>query len=146
MSDIFREEALAELSNRGGPGDVSRVTPRWLVWAFALLLVLVGVGTAAALMINVPEEAHGTAVLGSDGLSVRAVLPIAFRGDVRPDSTMQLRFGDTSLTVRIMTVRVRAERLVAEGRLVAPLADTVPRIGSASVRVDTGTLVDLLGG
>jgi len=65
---------------------------------------------------------------------------------VQTDSTMQLQFGDTRLTVRITTVRVRAERLVAESRLVSPLPDTVPRTGSASARVDSGTLFDLLGG
>jgi hypothetical protein len=146
VSDIFREEALAELSSRGGPGDVLRVTPRWLVWGFALLLLLLGVGVAAAFTIHVPEEAHGTALLGSDGLSVRAVLPLAFRGDVRTDSAIELQFGDTRLTARITTVRVRAGRLVAESRLDAPLADTVPRTGSATARIDSRTLFDLLGG
>jgi hypothetical protein len=146
VSDIFRGEALAELSSRGGPGDVLRVGPRWLVWGFALLLVLFGVGAAAAFTIHVPEEAHGTALLGSDGRSVSAVLPLAFRGDVQTDSTMQLQFGDTRLTARITTVRVRAGRLVAESRLISPLPDTVPRTGSASTRIGSRTLFDLLGG
>lgn len=146
MSDIFREEALAELSSRGGPGDVLRVGPRWLVWGFVLLLVLFGVGAAAAFTIHVPEEAHGTALLGSDGRSVSAVLPLAFRGDVQTDSTMQLQFGDTRLTARITTVRVRAGRLVAESRLISPLPDTVPRTGSATTRIGSMTLFDLLGG
>jgi hypothetical protein len=146
VSDIFREEALAELSSRGGPGDVLRVGPRWLVWGFVLLLVLFGVGAAAAFTIHVPEEAHGTALLGSNGRSVSAVLPLAFRGDVQTDSTMQLQFGDTRLTARITTVRVRAGRLVAESRLISPLPDTVPRTGSATTRIGSMTLFDLLGG
>jgi hypothetical protein len=146
MSDIFRDEALAELSSRGGPGDVLRVAPRWLVWSFALLLVLVGLGAAVALTIHIPEEARGTAFLGSDGRSVKAILPLAFRGDVRADSTMQLQFGGTVLTARIADVRVDEERLVAEGRLVSPLPDAVPRTGSASTRIDSVTLFDLLGG
>jgi hypothetical protein len=146
VNDIFREEALAELSSRGGPGDVLRVGPRWLVWGFALLLVLGGVGAAAAFTIHLPEEAHGTALLDSDGRSVRAVLPLAFRDDVQTDSTMQLQFGDTRLTARITTVRVRGERLVAKSRLASPLPDTVPRTGSASARIDNETLFDLLAG
>jgi hypothetical protein len=146
VSDIFREEALAELSSRGGPGDVLRVGPRWLVWGFGLLLVLFGVGAAAAFTIHVPEEAHGTALLGSDGRSVSVFLPLAFRGDVQTDSTMQLQFGDTRLTARITTVRVRAGRLVAESLLISPLPDTVPRTGSASTRIGNRTFFDLLGG
>jgi hypothetical protein len=146
IEQLFREEALAELRSRGGPGDVLRVVPRWLVWGFALLLVLVGVGAAAAFTIHVREEAHGTALLGSDGRSVSAILPLGFRGDVQPGTTMRLQFGATRLTARITTVRVRPEGLVAESRLVSPLPDTVPRIGSASARVDSGTLFDLLGG
>lgn len=146
MSDIFREEALAELRSRGGPGDVLRVAPRWLVWSFALLLVLVGVGVAAAFTIHVREEAHGTALLGSDGRSVRAVLPLAFRGDVQPETTMRLQFGATRRTARITSVRVRPDGLVAESRLVSRLPDTVPRTGRASARVGSRTFFDLLRG
>jgi hypothetical protein len=146
MSDIFREEALAELRSRGGPGDVLRVAPRWLVWSFALLLVLVGVGVAAVFTIHIREEAHGTALLGSDGRSVRAVLPLAFRGDVQPGTTMHLQFGVMRRTARITTVRVQSDGLVAEIRLASRLPDTVPRTGRASARVGSETLFDLLGG
>lgn len=146
MSDIFREEALAELRSRGGPGDVLRVAPRWLVWSFALLLVLVGVGAAAVFTIPVREEAEGTAVVGSDGRSVKAVLPLAFRGDVQRGMTMRLEFGATRRTARITSVRVRPAGLVAESRLVSRLPDTVPRTGRASARVGSGTLFDLLRG
>ena len=146
MSEIFREEALAELRSRGGPGDVLRVAPRWLVWSFALLLVLVGVGAAAAFTIHVREEAHGTALLGSDGRSVRAVLPLAFRGDVQPGTTMHLEFGVMRRTARITTVQVRPEGLVAWSRLVSRLPNTMPRTGRASARVGSGTFFDLLRG
>jgi hypothetical protein len=146
VSDIFREEALAELRSRGGPGDVLRVAPRWLVWSFALLLVLVGVGAAGVFTIHVREEAHGTALLGSDGRSVRVVLPLAFRGDVQPGTTMHLEFGVMRRTARIMTVRVRPEGLVARSRLASRLPKTMPRTGRASARVGSETLFDLLGG
>jgi hypothetical protein len=146
MSDIFREEALAELRNRGGPGDVLRVAPRWLVWSFALLLVLVGVGAAAVFTIHVREEAHGKALLGSDGRSIRAVLPLAFRGDVQPGTTIHLEFGVMRRTARISTVSVQPEGLVARSRLVSRLPNTMPRTGHASARVGTETLFDLLGG
>jgi hypothetical protein len=146
VSDIFREEALAELHSRGGPGDVLRAGPRWIVWAFALLLVLVGVGAAAAFTIPVREEAHGTAVVGSDGRSVKAVLPLALRGDVQRGMTMRLEFGATRRTARITSVRVRPDGLVAESRLVSRLPDAVPRTGRASARVGSGTFFDLLRG
>jgi hypothetical protein len=146
VSDIFREEALAELRSRGTPGDVLRVAPRWLVWSFALLLVLVGVGAAAAFTIHLREEAHGTALLASDGRSVRVFLPLAFRGDVRPGTTMRLQFGATRRTAHITSVRVRPDGLVAECRLGSWLPDTVPRTGRATARVDSGTLFDLLRG
>ena len=146
MSDIFREEALAELHSRGGPGDVLRVAPRWLGWSFALLLVLVGVGAAAVFTIHVREEAQGTAFVGSDGRSVRVVLPLAFRGDVQPGTTMHLEFGVMRRTARITTVRVRPEGLVARSRLVSPLPSATPRTGRASARIDRKTLFDFLGG
>jgi hypothetical protein len=146
VSDIFREEALAELRSRNGPGDVLRVAPRWLVWTFALLLVLLGVGAAAVFTIHVHEEAHGTAVLGSDGRSIRVVLPLAFRGDVQPGTKMQLEFGVIRRTARITTVRVRPEGLVARGRLASRLPNTKSRTGRASAVVGSETLFDLLGG
>jgi hypothetical protein len=146
VSNIFREEALAELRSRGGPGDVLRVAPRWLVWSFALLLVLVGVGAAAAFTIHLREEAHGTALLGSDGRSIRVVLPLAFRGDVQPGTTVHLEFGVTRRTARITSVRVRPEGLVALSRLASRLPDTMSRTGRASTRVGSETLFDLLGG
>jgi hypothetical protein len=146
VNDIFREEALAELHSRGGPGDVLRAGPRWLVWSFALLLALVGVGAAAVFTIPVREEAHGTAVVGSDGRSVKAVLPLALRGDVQPGTTMRLEFGATRRTARITSVRVRPDGLVARSRLVSPLPDTAPRTGRASARVGSETLFDLLRG
>ncbi len=146
MSDIFREEALAELRSRGGPGDVLRVAPRWLTWSFALLLVLVGVGAAAVFTIHVREEAHGTALLASDGRSVRVVLPLAFRGDMQPGTTMHLEFGAIRRTARITTVRVRPKGLVAQSRLASRLPNTMPRTGRASARVRSVTLFDLLSG
>jgi hypothetical protein len=146
VSDIFREEALAELSSRGGPGDVLRLAPRWLVWSFGLLLVLVAMSAAAVFTIHVREEAHGTALLGSDGRSIRVVLPLAFRGDVQPGTTMQLEFGVMRRTARITTVRVRPEGLVAQSRLASRVPSTMPRTGRASARVGSETLFDLLGG
>jgi hypothetical protein len=146
VSNIFREEALAELRSRGGPGDVLRVAPRWLVWSFALLLVLVGVGAAALFTIHVREEAHGRALLGSDGRSIHVVLPLAFRGDVQPGTTMHLEFGVMRRTARITTVRVRPEGLVARSRLASRLPNTMPRTGRASARVASETLFDFLGG
>jgi hypothetical protein len=146
VSDIFREEALAELRNRGGSGDVLRAGPRWLVWSFALLLVLVALGAAAALTIHVREEAGGTAVVSTDGRSVRAVLPLGFRGDVRPGATIRLDFGDTRRTARVTRVDIAPDGLVARTRLVSPLPDQVPRTGRASVRIGNETLFDLLRG
>jgi hypothetical protein len=146
VSDIFREEALAELRSRGGPGDVLRVGPRWLVWSFALLLVLVGVGAAAAFTIHVREEAHGTALLGSDGRSLRAVLPLSFRGEVRSGAVIRVDFADTRRTARVTSVHVGAGGLVARARLGSRLPDEVPRRGRASVRIGNETLFELLRG
>jgi hypothetical protein len=146
MSNIFREEALAELHSRGGPGDVLRVAPRWLVWSFALLLVLVGLGAAAVFTIPVREEAHGTAHVGSDGRSVRVVLPLVFRRDLQPGATMRLEFGATRRTARITSVRTRPGGVVVRSRLISKLPDTILRTGRASTRVGGETLFDLLGG
>jgi hypothetical protein len=146
VSDLFREEALAELRSRGGPGAVLRVGPRWLVWSFALLLVLVGLGAAAIFTIQVREEAHGPARVGPDGRSVRVVLPLAFRGDVQRGTTMQLEFGIVHRTAHITTVRVRPEGLVARSRLASRLPSTMPHTGRASARLRNETLFDLLGG
>jgi hypothetical protein len=146
VSEIFREEALAELRSRGGPGDVLRVAPRWLVWSFALLLVLVGLGAGAVFVIHVREQAHGTALVGSDGRSIRVVLPLAFRGDVQPGMRMQLKFGVERRTARITSVRVRPEGLVARSRLARRLPNALPHTGRASARAGSETLFDLLGG
>jgi len=146
VSDIFREEALAELRGRGGPGDVLRAGPRWLVWSFAALLALVAVGVAAAVTIHISEYARGRAIVGADGRSVTAVLPLAFRGEVRPGSTVRLDFHDVRRTARITTIHLGPGGLVARTRLVTPLSDDVPRTGRASVRVGTETLFQLLRG
>ena len=146
MSDIFREEALAELRSRGGPGGVLRAGPGWLQWSFALLLVLVALGTAAAVTIQISEEARGTAAVEIDGRSVRAELPLAFRGKVRPGARMRLAFDDTDRTARVTSVRVTPDGLVVRARLVSRLPDGVSRRGRASVDVGSETLFELLRG
>jgi hypothetical protein len=146
VSDLFREEALAELRGRGGPGDVLRAGPSWLAWSLAALLVLVALGAAAALTIDVREEAHGTATVATDGQSVRAVLPLAFRGEVRPGSMIHLEFDDTFRATRVTSVQVKPAGLVVRTRLVSRLPDGVGRTGRASVNVGSETLVDLLRG
>jgi hypothetical protein len=146
VSDIFREEALAELRSRGGPGDVLRAGPSWLVWSLAALLVLVALGAVAALTIPIREEAHGTATVATDGRSVRAVLPLAFRGKVRPRATIHVEFDDTLRAARVTSVQVAPAGLVARARLVSQVPDGVSRTGSASVDVGSETLVDLLRG
>jgi hypothetical protein len=108
--------------------------------------VLVGASAAAFFTIPVREEAHGTAHVGSDGWTVRVVLPRAFRGDVQPGTTLHLEFGVIRRTVRIMTVRVQPDGLVARSRLASRLPNTMPRTGRASARVGSETLFDLLGG
>jgi hypothetical protein len=146
VSDIFREEALAELRSRGGPGDVLRVAPPWLAWGVALLLVLVGAGAAALFTIHVREDARGTAHVGSDRQSIRVVLPLVFRGEVRPGTSLHLEFGVMRRTARITSVRVRPDGLLAESHLASPLPDTTPRTGRASARVGSQTLFELLSG
>ena len=146
MSDLFREEALAELRSRGGPGDVLRAGPGWLVWSLAALLVLVVLGAAAGLTIHVREEARGTATVAADGRSVRAVLPLTFRGDVRPGSTIHLAFDDTRRAARVTSVQVAPAGLVVRTHLVSRLPDGVRRTGHASVNVGSETLFDLLRG
>jgi hypothetical protein len=144
VSDIFREEALAELRGRGGPGDVLRAGPRWLVWSFAALLVLVAVGAAAAVTIHIPEHARGPAV--ADGRLVTAVLPLAFRGEVRPGSTIRFDFHGVRRSGQVATVELTPDGLVARTPLARPLAGRAPRAGRASVRVGSETLFDLLRG
>ena len=146
MSDIFREEALAELRSRGGPGDVLRAGPTWLAWGLAVLLVLLALGVAGSFTIHVREEARGTATVDADGRSVRAVLPLAFRGKVRPGATIRLGFGDTRRSARVSTVHVAPAGLVARTSLVSRLPDDVPRTGRASLHVGSETLFDLLRG
>jgi hypothetical protein len=146
VSDIFREEALAEVRSRGGPGDVLRAGPRWVVWSFALLLVLVGLGAAAILTIHVTKEARGTAAVASDGRSARAVLPLALRGEVRPGATIHLELGDTRRTAQVTRVEVTPDGLVARTRLASRLPDDAPHTGRASVDVGSETLFDLLRG
>jgi hypothetical protein len=146
VSDLFREEALAELRSRGGPGDVLRAGPRWLVWSFALLLMLVALGAAAALTIHVGEEARGTATVDTDGRAVRAVLPLAFRGDVRQGATIRLDFGSTRRIARVTTVQPGPGGLVVRTSLVERLSDDVPRTGRASVEVGSETVFDLVRG
>jgi hypothetical protein len=98
------------------------------------------------LTIHVREEARGTATIGTDGRSVRAVLPLAFRGDVRPGATIRLDFGDTRRTARVTKVQVAPVGLVARTRLLSRLPDQDPRTGRAAVNVGSETLFDLLGG
>lgn len=146
MNDIFREEALAELHSRGGPGDVLRSGPRWLLWSFALLVVLIGLSAAAVFTVPLQVEAQGTVTVGSDGHSVEAVLPLAYRGDVQPGTALRLEFGATRRTARVASVEVRPDGLVARSRLASPLPDKAPRTGRASALLGSETLYDLLRG
>jgi hypothetical protein len=146
VSNIFREEALAELRSRRRPGDVVRASPGWLLWSFALLLVLIGLGATAIFTIHLREEAHGHALVGKDGRSVKVVLPVAFGGDIRRGMTLRLQLGAAHRSAPITSVHVQAGGLVTRARLVPPLRDKSSRTGRGSVRLGSETFFDLLGG
>ena len=56
MADLFRPEAVEHHSQRGGPGDVLRVAPRWTAWLFWVVLLAIAAGGLAAWFVRIDGE------------------------------------------------------------------------------------------
>jgi hypothetical protein len=57
MSDpLFRVEALEYLANQAGPGELLRVSPRWMNAAYWTFLLFVCLGVLASVVVRVDGE------------------------------------------------------------------------------------------
>jgi hypothetical protein len=56
VADLFRPEAVEHHTQRGGPGVVLRVAPRWTAWLFWVLLLAVTAGCVAVWFVRVDGE------------------------------------------------------------------------------------------
>jgi multidrug efflux pump subunit AcrA (membrane-fusion protein) len=101
---LFREEAIAAAEPRRW-GDVIRVTPTWLSWAYWLLVLLV-IGSVAFV-------AFGTVATYSSGTAV-------IRSTARTDVT-------TRAAGNVTTVEVAPSEHVAAGAVIARLDDVAQR-------------------
>jgi membrane fusion protein (multidrug efflux system) len=62
-SDLFRQEAIVNLVQRGQHGDVIRVHPAWIRAAYWLVLASLTVAVAYAALAQVPNYAQGVGVV-----------------------------------------------------------------------------------
>ena len=108
MSGLFREEAIRRYLDRGGRGEVARLTPGWTGATFWLVVAAAATGLLFLHFATVDEIASGPAVQ-REGRVVEAFLPGAYASRLRPGLPVVVRFDGESEAVRgsIETVEPR---------------------------------------
>ena len=69
QEELFRREAIDAYASRGHSGDVVRVLPPWVRWAYWMLLVLLAAGTVYLVVGRVDEYSVGPAMVRMSGRS-----------------------------------------------------------------------------
>ena len=122
MSGLFRVEAIRRYLDRGGRGEVARLTPGWTGATFWLIVAAAVTGFLFLHFATVDEVASGPAVQ-REGTVVEAFLPGAYASRLRPGLPVVVRFEGEREAVRgsIETV---------ESRVLSP-DETRRRLGDA---------------
>jgi hypothetical protein len=122
LSGLFREEAIRRYLDRGGRGEVARLTPGWTGATFWLVVAAAVTGLLFLHFATVDEVASGPAVL--HGSRVEAFLPGAYASRLRPGLPVVVRFDGEREAVRASIESV-------EPRVLSP-EEARSRLGVAS--------------
>ena len=141
MSGLFREEAIRRYLDRGGRGEIARLTPGWVGATFWLLVAGAVVGASFLTFARVDELASGPAVIS--GSHVEAFLPGAYAPRLAPGQLMTVRldgyprtflFAIDAVEPRILSPEEARARLgVASGDRVVEGARIVVRAAAPSL-------------
>lgn len=85
---IFREAAIAHRASRQGPGDLIRLSPGWMNWAFYLVVGLFLIALVAASLVHIDRYAEGVAVADDSGRLV-VLIPSTVTSDISPGRTVE---------------------------------------------------------
>jgi hypothetical protein len=89
LSGLFREEAIRRYLDRGGRGEIARLTPGWMGATFWLVVGAALAGACFLVFAHVDELASGPAVIS--GSHVEAFLPGAYARRLTPGQLMTVR-------------------------------------------------------
>jgi hypothetical protein len=162
LSGLFREEAIRRYLDRGGRGEIARLTPGWVGATFWLVVAASLIGIAFLAFATVDEYAAGPAVVRAG--RVEAYLPGAYAARLTPGLPLVVRLDGAreALRVSVETVgpsvlspeEARARLGVASGDRVIEgacvvVSGTVPAVidggrGRAEVAVATRRLGEAL--
>lgn len=112
MSGLFREEAIRRYLDRGGRGEIARLTPGWLGATFWLVVAASLTGAAFVAFASVGEYASGPAVLR--GARVEAYLPGAYAPRLKPGLPLVLRLDGERESLRAVVDSVEPRVLSPE--------------------------------
>jgi hypothetical protein len=140
---VYRNTALAFRAKGGGEeGELVELSPRWVRWAYPLLLLALATGLAFGFVARVTETAAGPAfVRVADGrVEVIALLPGASRPLLEPGMPLRVElpgFADAARTLAIGAVGEVAGPREVERLLGERLAGSAAATGTAvPVRAD----------
>jgi hypothetical protein len=90
LSGLFREEAIRRYLDRGGRGEVARLTPGWMGATFWLVVAASLAGGGFLAFTTVDEYASGPAVMRSG--RVEAFLPGSYASRLKPGQPLVVRW------------------------------------------------------
>jgi hypothetical protein len=99
LSGLFREEAIRRYLDRGGRGEVARLTPGWMGATFWLVVAASLVGASFLAFATVDEYASGPAVIRSG--RVEAYLPGSYASRLKPGLRLVLRLDGSREALRV---------------------------------------------
>ena len=138
MSGLFREEAIRRYLDRGGRGEVARLTPGWMGATFWLVVAASVAGAGFLVFAHVDELASGPAVIR--GGRVEAYLPGSYASRLKPGLPLVVRLDGSREAIRLPVEAIEPSVLSPEearARLGVASGDHV--IGNACIVV-SGTV------
>lgn len=98
-SDIFREQALQAWRGQDSETRVLLdLSPRWLNWALAGILLLAGAGVLLAASTAIPKRVTSVALArlssGGDSVLTEALFPLPVAAGINPGQTISFRSSD----------------------------------------------------
>jgi hypothetical protein len=142
-SGLFRQEAVEFHTGQQRPDGVLRIDPRWIRWAYWLVLALLVAGVIVTATAHTSETTSGPALIDVQQRTFVALVPGAASPDLQPDQTVRLDVQGLEgppLAARALKAEVADQAAIRRAGFPSSSQPAVLVTGVLGPRADVGAL------
>jgi hypothetical protein len=142
-SSLFRQEAVEFHTGQQRPDGVLRVDPRWIRWAYWLVLALLVAGVIVTATAHTSETTSGPALIDVQERTFVALVPGAASPDLQPGQTVRLDMQGLEgppVAARALKAEVADQAAVRRAGFASSSQPAVLVTGVLGPRADVGAL------